>query len=282
VADRLEQRPKVEPATPDSIAEETAASAYPAQDRGRAFVTLDGPGQGSVLCDRRVPQRPDWEHVVPGMFDLVASQPEVDPRRIVLVGRSFAGMLAPRVAACEPRLAAMIVDPGQIDMGAGMPARLSALCGLLDDPAAKPKFEALLQAPGIRTLLGPRMVTNGVADPQGCFQDMRRHTSTAQAPLVTCPSFVTDNETDHVSTGQGEQLYDALTCPKAFRKFTLADGGGALRGHGAYRVLNRRVRLARENRARRFVVTSRTDHPLPAGNGDHAGWRRIFYNEAGQ
>lgn len=208
----------------DSTAEEMWASAYPALDRGWAFVTLDGPGQGSVLYDRRVPQRPDWEHVVPGMFDLVARQPEVDPRRIVLVGRSFGGLLAPRGAAGEKRLAAMIVDPGQIDMGAGMPARLGALWSLLDDPAARPKFDALLQSPAMRTLLGPRMVTNGVADPQAYFQEMRRYTSTAQAPLITCPSFVTDNETDHVSTGQGKQLYDALTCPKAFRRFTLAEG----------------------------------------------------------
>ncbi len=62
----------------DNTAEELYASAYPALDRGWAFVGLDGPGQGSVLYDRRVPQRPDWEHVVPGMFDLVAALPEVD------------------------------------------------------------------------------------------------------------------------------------------------------------------------------------------------------------
>lgn len=97
----------------------------------------------------------------------------------MLVGRWFGGLLAPRGAAGEPRLAAMIVDPGQIDTGAGMPARLGALWGLLDDPAAKPKFDALLQAPGMRTLLGPRMVTNGVADPQGYSRDIRPYTSTA-------------------------------------------------------------------------------------------------------
>ena len=36
--------------------------------------------------------------------------------------------------------------------------------------------------------------------------------------------FVTDNETDVVSTGQGQLLYDALTCPKTFRRFTRAEG----------------------------------------------------------
>jgi dipeptidyl aminopeptidase/acylaminoacyl peptidase len=109
----------------DGTAEELYASAYPALERGWAFVGLDGPGTGTVLYDRRVPQRPDWEHVVPGMFDLVAALPEVDASRIVLVGRSFGGLLAPRGAAGEPRLAALIVDPGQYDMAAGAAARLT-------------------------------------------------------------------------------------------------------------------------------------------------------------
>jgi hypothetical protein len=208
----------------DSTAEELYASVYPALDRGWAFVGLDGPGQGRVLYDRRTPQRPDWEHVVPGMFDLVAAQPEVDARRIVLVGRSFGGVLAPRGAAGTPGLAALIVDPGQYDMAAGLSARVGALWPHVDDPAFKVRFDALLDIPALRTLLGPRMATNGVADPQAYFQDMRRYTAAPLAPAIRCPSFVTDNETDVVSTGQGQQLYDAMTCPKTFRRFTRAEG----------------------------------------------------------
>jgi hypothetical protein len=208
----------------DNTAEELYASAYPALDRGWAFVMLDGPGQGSVLYERRVPQRPDWEQVVPGMFELVAGLPGVDAQRIALVGRSFGGVLAPRGAAATPQLAALIVDPGQYDMAAGLAVRLGKLWPRIDDPAAKPQFDALLQMPGMRTLLGPRMVTNGVAGPQGYFQDMRRYGCAELAPSIRCPSFVADNETDLVSTGQGQLLYDAMTCPKAFRRFTRAEG----------------------------------------------------------
>jgi hypothetical protein len=70
-----------------------------------------------MLYDQRVPMRPDWENVVPEMFDVLAAEPEVDAQRIVLVGRSFGGVIAPRGAAGDDRLAAMIVDPGQFDMG---------------------------------------------------------------------------------------------------------------------------------------------------------------------
>lgn len=208
----------------DSTAEELYASVYPALDRGWAFVGLDGPGQGGVLYERRVPQRPDWEHVVPGMFDLVAGLPGVDATRIALVGRSFGGVLAPRGAAGTPRLAALVVDPGQYDLAAGLPARLGELWQHVDDPAFKPQFDALAANPRMRTLLGPRMVTHGVPDAQRYFQDMRRYTSAGLAAAIACPTFVTDNETDHVSTGQGRLLYDALTCPKTFRVFTRAEG----------------------------------------------------------
>ena len=43
-------------------------------------------------------------------------------------------------------------------------------------------------------------------------------------PSIRCASFVTDNETDLVSTGQGQQLYDAMTCAKTFRRFTRTEG----------------------------------------------------------
>ena len=118
----------------DGTAEELYASAPPALARGYAFVAIDGPGQGATLYEQRMPMRPDWENVVPAMFDAVAALPEVDPGRVVLVGRSFGGGLAPRGAAGEQRLAAMIVDPGQFDLGSGG-------CGAArpdDGPRARP------------------------------------------------------------------------------------------------------------------------------------------------
>ena len=53
---------------------------------------------------------------------------------------------------------------------------------------------------------------------------MRRYNNIEAAPKITCPSFIADNETDVVSTGQGQQLFDALTCPKEFRRFLQAEG----------------------------------------------------------
>jgi pimeloyl-ACP methyl ester carboxylesterase len=208
----------------DGTAEELYAAVYPALDRGWAFAGLDGPGTGEVLYQRRQPMRPDWENVVPGMVDLVLAQQQVDPHRVVLVGRSFGGLLAPRGASGEPRLAAMIVDPGQYDMSRALAQRFGDLWDRVDDPSADADYEALLKVPALRTFFEPRMVTNGVTSPRGYAADMRRYNCIDQAPKVSCPSLITDNETDVVSTGQGQQLFDALTCPKTFRRFLRNEG----------------------------------------------------------
>jgi hypothetical protein len=208
----------------DGTAEELYASAAPALDRGYVFVALDGPGQGAMLYDQRVLMRPDWENVVPAMFDAITAQPEVDPRRVVLTGRSFGGLIAPRGAAGERRLAAMIVDPGQWDLGAVAMSRLGLLADQVNDPAADPQFDALLDDPAMRALLTPRMVTHGRTSVRVYFADLLRYTNAGTVTQISCPAFVTDNETDEVSPGQGKVLFDHLTCPKEFRLFTKAEG----------------------------------------------------------
>lgn len=208
----------------DGTAEELYASAAPAVERGYIFAALDGPGQGAMLYDRRVPMRPDWENVVPAMFDAVTAHPEVDPERVTLIGRSFGGLIAPRGAAGEHRLAAMIVDPGQYDLGTALASRLGPLTDRVNDPAADSQFDALLGIPAVKALLEPRMTTHGMTSVRAFCADVLRYTNADTVTQVTCPVFVTDNETDQVSTGQGKVLFDHLTCPKEFRLFNKAEG----------------------------------------------------------
>lgn len=208
----------------DDTAEESAASAFEAVERGWAMACLDGPGTGRPLYERGVHQRPDWEHVVPAMVDLLVAQPEVDASRVVLVGRSFGGLLAPRGASGEPRLAALVVDPGQYDISEALPGRLGDLWNRIDDPTADADYESLLQFPNLKALFTPRMATHGITTVRGYLGDLRRYNCREQAPLVRCPTFVADNETDTVSTGQGQELFDALTCTKEFRRFRKDEG----------------------------------------------------------
>ena len=151
--------------------------------------------------------RPDWEAVVPGMVDALIKHPKVDPARIVLVGRSFGGLVAPRGASGEHRLAAMVVDPGQLRW-ATLVQRLGDLANHLDDPDAEGQFESLLTIPALKKVLAPRMVTHGLTSVRAYLQDLLRYTNEETASAITSPSFVTDNETDTVSVGQGKELFD--------------------------------------------------------------------------
>jgi hypothetical protein len=118
----------------------------------------------------------------------------------------------------------MIVDPGQYDIAESLKQRLGDLWESLDDPSADAQFDSLLENPAMKTFLGPRMATHGIDSPRVYFGDMRRYNCVEQAPKITSPSYVTDNETDPVSTGQGEELFNALTCPKEFRRFLQKEG----------------------------------------------------------
>jgi hypothetical protein len=118
----------------------------------------------------------------------------------------------------------MIVDPGQYDLGAAATARLGPLANQIHDPAADPQFESLLDIPAVKAFLAPRMATHGITSVRAYFADILRYTNADTATQVSCPTFVTDNETDEVSPGQGKVLFDHLTCPKEFRLFTKAEG----------------------------------------------------------
>jgi len=88
-----------------------------AQQRGYTVITFDGPGQPGPRYSDGLVFRPNWETVVSPVIDWAAARPEVDPARIALFGLSMGGGLAPRAAAFEPRIAALICIDGIYDMG---------------------------------------------------------------------------------------------------------------------------------------------------------------------
>ena len=73
--------------------------------RGFNTLAIDGPGQGETLRLQKIPSRYDYE--VPGKaaFDYVAGRKEVDAKNVAIMGYSFGGYCAPRIAALDPRYA---------------------------------------------------------------------------------------------------------------------------------------------------------------------------------
>ncbi|MBV8884136.1 MAG: acetylxylan esterase [Chroococcidiopsidaceae cyanobacterium CP_BM_RX_35] len=74
--------------------------------RGFAVLAVDGPGQGESLI-REVWYNPDtYGKLGPSAFDVAATRPEIDPKRIVVHGLSFGSYWASTLAAAEPRFLA--------------------------------------------------------------------------------------------------------------------------------------------------------------------------------
>lgn len=102
----------------DGTAEELHFSgALAAVERGYTVLTFDGPGQPGPRHHQGLVFRPDWENVITPVVDFAETLPEVDNSRIALLGSSMGGVLAPRAAAFEHRLAALIAVDGVYDLG---------------------------------------------------------------------------------------------------------------------------------------------------------------------
>jgi len=109
-----------------------------AAERGYNVLSFDGPGQAGAVYRQRLVFRPDWENVVGPVIDYALTLPGVDGAKIVLWGLSMGGELAPRAAAFEHRLAALVCVDGLYDMGVVVLGQATAI----------PDFERRLRADG--------------------------------------------------------------------------------------------------------------------------------------
>ena len=67
--------------------------------RGYNFLAYDGPGQGWMIREKKVPYRPDWENILGPVVDYALTVPEIDNNKIVHFGYSLGGYLVARYAA---------------------------------------------------------------------------------------------------------------------------------------------------------------------------------------
>lgn len=225
----------------DSTAESAyAETAWMALARGMNVFSFEGPGQGGMLYDQRIPMRPDFEAALTPAVDWLVAQEGVDPAKLVLVGRSLGGYLAPRGAAHEHRLAALVCDPGQYEFVSRVkkmivPKFLPESWGdaawdriVASDPVADDLLEQALKIPSMQEMLAPRMTTMG-AKTVGDFLRMQAgYTLEGHAALIKCPTLVVDCEGDFAS--QSDMLYAELACEKKLLKLSADSGAG---GHCA-------------------------------------------------
>jgi dienelactone hydrolase len=201
----------------DSTAEAGWPGVPAALARGYNVLSIEGPGQGSALYTQRLTLRHDYEHVASQVVDWLVARPEVDATRIAIIGRSFAGYLAPRAATREPRFAALVCDPPQPDMGERLPSGFIAR-------VAAPAISAMIKLSDARAeFFHARMAAHGSRTPAEWFAELRRFTMLADAGRIACPTLLIEADNDFAAGG-ASMLFEALTCSKKLVRLTAAQG----------------------------------------------------------
>jgi hypothetical protein len=198
--------------------------------RGYNVLIFDGPGQQSMLFERGVPFRHDWEHVITPVVDFLLARSDVDPSQIVLYGISQAGYWVPRALAFEHRIAAAIADPGAYDVfqpwRKEVPAALLQLLDSGDKQTFDRFFDQGMQSatPAERQNWEWRAKPYGLDSPFDVFTAARQYNLTDVVDQITTPLLITDPEGEQFWPGQSQQLFEKLPGTKRLVPFTAAEG----------------------------------------------------------
>lgn len=89
-----------------------------ARERGYSVLTFEGPGQGAIIREQGLPFTYEWEKPTSAVLN-VFLKGRAKPTRIILVGMSLGGYLAPRAAAFDRRIDGVVAfdvffDGGEI------------------------------------------------------------------------------------------------------------------------------------------------------------------------
>jgi len=217
-----------------------------AVERGYNALIFEGPGQGSMLFERQIPFRPDWENVITPVVDYLRSQPDVDPWRIVLSGSSLGGDLVIRAAAFEHRLAAVVADPGFLSVWLSWQTGFPPIASLFASGATKEQVNAAWQKTIVPALNAVKQFTLAklsegygrqyllAARAGHVFSDLYDLGTTLMkftcAPVpdrVTAPTLVTAYQDDQLvipASKQGSEVYKLLRSRKQYHYSTAAEG----------------------------------------------------------
>ncbi len=196
-----------------------------ALSRGYNIVLFDGPGQGHTLRQFEIPMQPNWGEVIGSLLDHCDSLPGVDLDKTALIGRNFAGYLAANAAATEPRINALVADPGQHDMYHVIKRQLSHELISLVDNEKWDEFDTKMQIAfktdqHLRFFFMTRAAAHGLEKPSEYMQALREYQLGDLITKITCPTAICASVDDATAYEQSQQLLEKLTCEKVFFDFS--------------------------------------------------------------
>jgi dienelactone hydrolase len=206
-------------------------------ERGYNIISLEGPGQGSVIRNTGLGFRHDWENVVSPVIDHYIGRPEVDPKRIALLGHSIGGYLAPRAAAFEPRIAACVANDGVFNLNQALHRMMDWDAGD-DDEWNRIAFDRIKADLALRWWIVDGMWKFGARTPRDILHQTVQYDLSGCVKNIRCHMLVMKAEKDHMFPRQPEQLYSKLDCPKHLLEFNNEYGAGEHTHVGAVGMSN--------------------------------------------
>ena len=182
--------------------------------RGWHTLAIDGPGQGESLRLRGMYARHDYEVAGTAAYDYVSKRPDVDPKKMVVMGYSFGGYYAGRVAAFEKRYAAGV-----------------AFGALHWDLAAwQSEIKRRLEVDPKNTAQSAfhfRWIMGHIDDADAAIEKAKKFSMAGVAEQITCPFLIVHGDADKVvPVASAYKLHEAVGSKRKTLRILTADDGG--------------------------------------------------------
>lgn len=201
-----------------------------AHRRGYSVLIYEGPGQGSVLRDQRLTFIADWEKPNSAVLDtFLASHPK--PEKIVLLGESLGGYLAPRAAAHDARIDGVIAYDALYNAGELAKGQVPKFVYWLREHNYNGVLKLLSHIPrnpGSEWAAKNGMWTFGLSDPLSVVDAMQELTLAPVADRIHADVLLLAGADDHFTpNGEIDKVGKSLTGARSVTSvvFDHASGG---------------------------------------------------------
>ncbi len=203
-----------------------------AADHGYNCLIYEGPGQGEMIYDQKLPFRHDWENVVTPVVDFALTLPEVDSKRLALLGYSMGGYLTPRALAHEKRIPYGVVDSGVFSVFDGTMTKFddsvkqAVEAGQCSDEINKQVREEMDKHADLDQFINQMFWTFQADTPCDLFEKLHNYTLKGQIEKISAEMLVLNSSQDQVAASkeQCRIFYNALKSKKTYHEFDESQG----------------------------------------------------------